>query len=142
MFVPWNFLDFPWVMLGEPGAGFDPCRAGGDIAWMLVAVRVFGAAAVVPIMEELFWRCSLLRWIDRPDFLQHSPMSARLHALAISTVLFGGEHKLWLAGILAGLACGGLDRRSCSLWSPILPHAATELLLGLWVLGRRAWHCR
>ena len=59
-------------------------------------------------------------------------------AQAFSTVLFGVKHKPWLAGILAGLTCGGLDRRNCSLWSPILAHAATKLLLGLWVLGRRA----
>lgn len=140
VFVLWINLDFSWAMLGEPGAGFDPRRAGGDIDWMLAAVRLFGAAAVVPIMEELFWRSFLLRWIDRPDFLQQPPRSASLRALAISAVLFGIEHNLWLAGILAGLAYGHLYMRSNTLWSPILAHAVTNLLLGLWVLATGAWH--
>ena len=140
VFVLWVNLDFPWAKLGEPGAGFDPRRAGGDIDWMLVAVRLFGAAAVVPIMEELFWRSFLLRWIDRPDFLQQSPATASLRALLISSVVFGIEHRLWLAGILAGLAYGGLYRRSNTLWSPILAHAVTNLLLGLWVVATGAWH--
>ena len=140
VFVLWINLDFSWAMLGEPGAGFDPRRAGGDIDWMLTAVRLFGAAAVVPIMEELFWRSFLLRWIDRPDFLQQVPATASLRALFISSVVFGIEHKLWLAGILAGLAYGSLYRRSNTLWSPILAHAVTNLLLGLWVVATGAWH--
>lgn len=140
VFVLWINLDASWARIGEPGAGFDPRRAGGDIDWVLAAIRLFGAAAVVPIMEELFWRSFLLRWIDRPDFLAQLPVSASWRALAISAVLFGIEHNQWLAGILAGLAYGGLYMRSGTLWSPILAHATTNLLLGLWVLGTGAWH--
>lgn len=140
VFVLWINLDFSWAMLGEPGAGFDPRRAGGDIDWMLAAVRLFGAAAVVPVMEELFWRSFLLRRIDRPDFLQQPPALASLRALLISSAVFGVEHNLWLAGILAGLAYGGLYMRSGTLWSPILAHGVTNLLLGVWVLATGAWH--
>ena len=32
----------------------------------MVAVRIFGAALVVPVMEELFWRSFLMRWIESP----------------------------------------------------------------------------
>ena len=82
----------------------------------------------------------LLRWIDRPEFLQLPPASASLRALLVSSVVFGVEHSLWLAGNLAGLAYGALYRRSGTLWSPILAHAATNLLHGLWVLATGAWH--
>jgi len=140
VFALWIVLDSPWVTFGEPGAGFDPRRADGEIDWALAAVRLFGAAAVVPIMEELFWRSFILRWIDNPDFLRQSPAAASLRALAISAVLFGVEHHQWLAGILAGLAYGGLYMRSGTLWSPILSHAVTNLLLGLWVVTTGAWH--
>jgi len=140
VFALWIVLDSPWVTLGEPGAGFDPRRTDGEIDWALAAVRLFGAAAVVPIMEELFWRSFILRWIDQPDFLRQSPAAASLRALAISALLFGVEHHQWLAGILAGLAYGGLYMRSGTLWSPILSHAVTNLLLGLWVVTAGAWH--
>ena len=140
VFALWIILDFPWATLGEPGAGFDPRRAGGDIDWMLAAVRLFGAAAVVPIMEELFWRSFILRWIDKPDFLQLPAATISGRALVLSSILFGIEHNQWLAGILAGLAYGGLYMRSGTLWSPILAHAVTNLLLGLWVLTTGAWY--
>lgn len=140
VFALWIVLDSPWATLGEPGPGFDPRGTGGEIDWRLAALRLFGAAAVVPIMEELFWRSFILRWIDQPDFLRQSPAAASLRALAISAVLFGVEHHQWLAGILAGLAYGGLYMRSGTLWSPILSHAVTNLLLGLWVVTTGAWH--
>ena len=139
VFVLWINLDFPWAMQGEPGAGFDPRTAAGDIDWALAALRILGAAAVVPIMEELFWRSFILRFIDKPDFMELPPASASWRALAISSVLFAVEHFQWLAGLIAGLAYGALYMRSQTLWSPILAHAVTNLLLGLWVLATGAW---
>jgi hypothetical protein len=139
VFAAWITLDLPWAMLDEPGAGFDPRSASGEIDWGLAAVRIFGAAAVVPIMEELFWRSFILRWIDTPEFLRLAPAAASLRALVISSVVFGIEHNLWLAGILAGLAYGHLYMRSNTLWSPILAHAVTNLLLGLWVVATGTW---
>ncbi|MBK7764886.1 MAG: CAAX prenyl protease-related protein [Sulfuritalea sp.] len=139
VFVLWINLDFPWAMQGEPGAGFDPRTAAGDIDWTLAVLRILGAAAVVPIMEELFWRSFILRFIDKPDFMELPPASASWRALAISSVLFAVEHFQWLAGLIAGLAYGALYMRSQTLWSPILAHAVTNLLLGLWVVATGAW---
>ena len=52
VFVVWINLDFS--PLAFPGSGgFDP-RSEGQIDWPLVAVRLSGAALLVPVMEELF----------------------------------------------------------------------------------------
>lgn len=139
VFVAWIHLDLPWVALGE-AKGFNPTSADGSLDWALIAVRIFGAAAVVPLMEELFWRSFILRWIDRSDFLWLAPAAASLRALLLSSLLFGLEHNLWFAGILAGLAYGWLYVRSGSLWPPIAAHAVTNLLLGLWVVQTGNWH--
>jgi len=40
---------------------------------------------------------------------------------------------------LAGLAGGGRYMRSGPLWSPILAHAVSNLLLGLWVVATASW---
>lgn len=138
VFVAWINLDLPWATLGEM-KGFDPTRTDGSLDWALIAVRIFGAAAVAPIMEELFWRSFLLRWIDRSDFLRLAPAVVSLRALLLSSLVFGLEHNLWFAGILAGLAYGWLYRRSGSLWPPIAAHALTNLLLGLWVAPTGSW---
>lgn len=135
----WLALDQPWATIGEP-AGFDPSRAGGGYDGLLVAVRLAGAALVVPVMEELFWRSFLMRWIDRPKFLELAPAAASLKALVLSSVVFGFEHHLWLAGIVAGLAYGELYRRTGTLWAPVIAHAVTNALLGAWVLATQSWH--
>lgn len=139
VFVLWINLDFSWAMQGEPRAAFDPRNPSGDIDWALVAIRILGAAAVVPIMEELFWRSFLMRWLDDRDFMRLPAAAVSLRALLLTSMVFGVEHQLWLAGILAGLAYGGLYMRSGNLWSPILAHAVTNLLLGLWVLATGSW---
>lgn len=138
VFAAWIHLDLPWAVLGE-AKGFVPLRADGALDWALVAVRLLGAAAVVPVMEELFWRSFVLRWVDRGDFLRLAPAAASLRALLVSSLLFGLEHELWFAGLLAGLAYGWLYRRSGSLWPPIAAHAITNLLLGLWVVQSGSW---
>jgi CAAX prenyl protease-like protein len=139
VFMLWIRLDHGWMRLGH-SAGYDPRNLSGDIDWSLALPRLLGAAVVVPIMEELFWRSFVLRWIAHPKFMDLSPAKVGLRALLISSVLFGVEHTLWLAGIAAGLAYGALYIKSKNLWAPILAHATTNGLLGLWVLHTGQWN--
>lgn len=136
--VLWVNLDAPWMLAGE-SAGFNPTDAVGRIDWTLVAVRIAGAALVVPVMEELFWRSFLLRWVRDRQFLHVYPHQAGFAALAITSVLFGVEHNQWFAGVVAGLAYGLLYMRTGNLWAPILAHAVTNGLLGAWIVGTGAW---
>lgn len=138
VFVAWIALDQPWAG-GSAGAGFDATAGDGRIDWALVALRLAGAVAVVPLMEELFWRSFILRWIARRDFLNQVPAEAGLRALIVSALVFGVEHELWLAGIVAGLAYGFLYMRSGSLWLAVAAHATTNLLLGIWVVVTGNW---
>lgn len=138
VFVLWINLDQGWLNLGG-AAGYDPRASEGGLDWPLVVFRLAGAALVVPLMEELFWRSFLMRWIERQDFLSVSAAEVGFRAILISSVLFGSEHSLWFAGILAGLAYAWLYRTYNNLWAPIAAHACTNLILGLWVLQTGAW---
>jgi CAAX prenyl protease-like protein len=135
--VLWVSLDAGWMIFGSP-SGFDP-RSQGRIDWLLVAIRIAGAALVVPLMEELFWRSFLMRWIVAPNFDSVEPSQLGLKSFIITVLLFGFEHNLWLAGIVAGAAYSLLYMRHRSLWSPILAHAVTNGLLGLWVVRTGNW---
>jgi CAAX prenyl protease-like protein len=135
--VLWIALDAKWMIVGSP-AGFDP-RVGGRIDWLLVAIRIAGAALVVPVMEELFWRSFLMRWVDAADFESVEPSQLTLKSFVITVLLFGVEHNLWLAGIVAGAAYSLLYMRHRNLWSPILAHAVTNGLLGVWVVRTGSW---
>ena len=63
---PGRRFDLPRERFGPPLAAIGDPRSGGRIDWPLVTLRIAGAALVVPVMEELFWRSFLLRWIDTP----------------------------------------------------------------------------
>lgn len=137
VFVAWINLDV-WPLAFGSGEGFDP-RADGRISLSLAVVRLAGAALVVPVMEELFWRSFLLRWLQNPSFLSVSPGTVGFRALLISSALFATEHTLWFAGLLAGLAYGWLYKRSGNLWVPVVAHAVTNGALGAYVLATGAW---
>src|SRR4051794_24088802 len=50
--------------------GFDPNVLSPASKWGFVAVRLLGLVVLVPLIEELFWRSFLMRWIIDPDFVR------------------------------------------------------------------------
>jgi CAAX prenyl protease-like protein len=139
VFGAWIWLDQGWATFSR-SPGFDPLHEDGQMNWPLALIRLSGLALVVPVMEELFWRSFLLRWLERHDFVQVVPRSVGTRALIITTVLFALEHSQWLAGAVAGIAYSLLYVRTGNLWVPILAHAVTNGALGVWILATRNWH--
>ncbi len=120
IFVLWIYLDQDWAVLSR-SPGFDPRGEDGSVNWPLALARLAGFALVVPVMEELFWRSFLLRWI------------------AITTVLFALEHNQWLAGAIAGAGYNWLYMRTGNLRVAVLAHAITNGVLGAWILYSGNW---
>jgi uncharacterized protein len=139
VFLVWINLDAPWALIGDMGKGFAPLREDGSIDWLKAGLRLFGLALVVPVMEELFWRSFLMRWIDRRDFLSMDPRAASFTAFALSSALFASEHTQWLAGLIAGLVYTWVYKKTANLWYPILAHAITNGTLGIWILATGNW---
>ena len=139
VFVAWIQLDQPWMRVGEATAGFRPVDGQGDPIWTLVALRCVGAALVVPVMEELFWRSFLMRWIDSPHFATVPPQRASWRAVLLSTFVFMLAHTLWLAAVVAGLVYAWLYIRTGKLWVAVLAHAVTNGALAVWVVITGNW---
>ncbi len=139
VFGLWIKLDAPWMRLGEATAAFVPLDAQGGLMWPLIGVRWIGAALLVPVMEELFWRSFLMRWIENAQFEAVLPQRVGLKAVLLSTFVFMLAHTLWLAAIIAGLAYAWLYVRSGKLWLPVIAHAVTNGLLGVWVVMTGNW---
>ena len=138
VFLAWIGLDQQWAKLPRP-PGLNPLLPGGGIDWPTAAGRLAGLALVVPVMEELFWRSFLMRWLARHDFLAVEPRRVGARAFAATTVLFAVEHDRWLAGGIGGMAYGALYMLSGNLWVPILAHMLTNALLGAWILFTHSW---
>ncbi|HJV60070.1 MAG TPA: CAAX prenyl protease-related protein [Albitalea sp.] len=139
VFVLWIHLDAPILRIGAPTADFRPLDAQGGLQWPLIAIRWTGATLLVPLMEELFWRSFLMRWIDKPQFETVLPRQVSMKAIVLTTFLFMLAHTLWLAAILAGLAYAWLFVRTGKLWVPVLAHAVTNGVLGAWVVLTGNW---
>ncbi len=115
-----------------------PLRLRGK-AWF-IAIRMAESAVLIPILEELFWRGWLMRWLIRPEF-ESVPLgkytAASFWAVAL---LFASEHgPYWDVGLLAGLAYNGWMVRTRNLADCILAHAVTNALLGAYVLFFNQW---
>ncbi len=139
VFALWITLDSPWMVLGQATASFVPVDAQGQIDWPLVAFRVAGAALVVPVMEELFWRSFLMRWVDDAQFERVAPGSVSAKAIIVSTFLFVLAHTQWLAAAIAGLAYAWIYKSTGRLWPAIVAHAVTNAALAAWVLTTGQW---
>ena len=133
-------LKYPKLMAG--GTPWNPHTQFGQdaaLAWFFVLVRIAGSALVVPPLEEVFFRSWLYRYIANPDF-QAIPLGKVLWLpIVASSVVFGLEHREWVAGILAGLLYAGLVCWKKRLGDAMVAHGVTNLLLGIWVVGRGDW---
>ncbi len=137
--IIWIFPYPDWLGGGDT-QGFNPFSGTTDFSalfWM--SVRISGAALLVPVMEELFWRSFVMRWFDKEDFLKVLPENISGYAYVGSACLFALEHHLWLAGLFAGLVYGELYKTYKNLWIPVFAHAVTNGLLGLYVVTTGHW---
>lgn len=139
VFLLWINLDHASLRFGDAGNGFDPRRTDGSVNPLLVLARVTGAVVVVPLMEELFWRSFLARWVDHQVFLELPPQRISIKAISMTSALFAVEHTLWFAGLLAGVTYAAIYRRSGNLWVPMLSHSVTNGALAWWVLQTGNW---
>ncbi|KAF0221865.1 MAG: abortive infection [Geobacteraceae bacterium] len=140
VFLLWVNMDWSFGTLGAP-KGFNPNVFQDDsLRTGIVIARLAGAAIVVPIMEELFWRSFLIRYVINSDFAKVPIGLFTWPSFLISTVLFGLEHNLFLAGMMAGIAYNLLLYYTRSIALCIVAHAITNLALGIYVLQTGRWY--
>ena len=114
-------FDWAWYrkfcIVGEGGT-----QAVAEASAAMIAVRLVGSAFVISVAEELFFR----KWLI--GFAGFWWMVG----------LFAVEHDRWLVAALCGMIYGWLYLRK-GLFSAIIAHATTNLVLGLWVLRTGQW---
>lgn len=102
--------------------------------------RILQAVVFVPILEELFWRAWLMRWLISPQFGKVPLGAYQAGAFWITAALFASEHgPYWDVGLIAGVAYNWWMVRTRSLGDCILAHAVTNACLCGYVVATRHW---
>jgi hypothetical protein len=148
VFLIWIGPDLLWPgyrshwMFQNPltGQTVSSLPPGFHLSPMVLLFRTIRAVILVPIIEELFWRGWLLRWMIDHDFEKVPVGTYSASSFFISAVLFASEHgPYWEVGLLAGLLYNWWIIRTRSLGDCILAHGVTNALLSAYVILAGKW---
>jgi uncharacterized protein len=124
-------------MLGHPASTATAAQKS-DVVF--IVLRILTSVITVPILEELFWRGWLMRWLIGRNF-EAVPLG-KYDTLAFWAVaaLFASEHgSFWDVGLATGLIYNWWMVRTKSMWDCILMHAVTNGCLAWYVLHYDRW---
>jgi len=131
--------------LGERLEGFDPSffRENTFWYWSAVIMRFIRMVIVVSLVEEIFWRGFLMRFIINPDkpfwkipFGTHTPKAFIVSTLAFTIV---HHHIDFFACLIYGSLTYWVCIRTKSLAACVAMHAVANLLLGLYTMKTEQW---
>jgi CAAX prenyl protease-like protein len=135
----WHYtIVFDNPIVGHP-AGNTPPASRHDPGFLLFRVGI--SVVAVPVLEELFWRGWLMRWIiDSKDFERVPLGTFAPMAFWVVAILFACEHgSFWDVGLAAGIVYNLWMIRTGNLWDCILAHAVTNGILAVYVIGAGQW---
>lgn len=136
--APQQFLGFT-----PRATGFDPDVFQGRQAayWGTVGFRFARLVIVVPLVEEVFWRGFLLRYLINERFTAIAVGTFSWLSFSLVTLAFGFSHSRadWIAALICGALYNLIAHRTRSLASCVIAHAVTNLLLGVWIMQTRQW---
>jgi CAAX prenyl protease-like protein len=124
-----------------PRPGFNPFTAITNPAacWAFVAMRLVGLAVLVPVVEELFWRGFLARWLLSPDWQKQPIGLFTPFSFAGVTLLFTLAHPEWLAAAVYCVLLNLLLSWTRDLWSCVVAHGVSNFVLGIYILATGSW---
>ena len=136
---------YEWLGIAKRDVGFDPgvFPPHSNAWWTTVFLRFFRMVVIVPLVEELFWRGFLMRYVQagERDFRsvplgQHSWRSYWIVTLAVTAI---HQPSDYLGAFVWGSLVYWLAVRTKSLGACVFMHAVGNLLLGLWIMKTGQW---
>lgn len=139
VFALWIQMDWTLGSSATP-AGFNPALfTNKTVQIVMTFFRIAGAVLVVPLMEELFWRSFLIRYIINNNFIKVPIGTFTWASFLLTIVLFGAEHNYFYAGVMAGVVYNLILYKTRSVTQCVLAHAVTNLALAIYVITTGQW---
>jgi CAAX prenyl protease-like protein len=114
--------------------------AADKVSLLFLIFRVLGSVITVPIIEELFWRGWMMRWIGHNHFINVPVGTYHPEAFWIVAVLFASEHgSYWDVGLATGIIYNWWAIRTKNLTDCVIAHAVTNACLAIYVIGWGQW---
>jgi CAAX prenyl protease-like protein len=137
----WIGLDglYPPIPGMERRVGFDPTSLAPIPRAAFIAARLTGLVALVPLVEELFWRSFLIRWLIDSDFKKVPIGRVTAMSAGMTSVFFALVHPEWLPALFTGLIWAWLLWHSKSVCSCFVSHVTANLALGVYIIVAGAW---
>jgi uncharacterized protein len=127
-----------WIFFRGPASSLSPALQHD---YPFLTFRVLSSVVTVPILEELFWRGWLMRWLIDPEFLKVPLGTYRASAFWLTAILFASEHgSYWEVGLITGVFYNLWVMRTKNLADCILAHAVTNAALAYYVLAAGQWN--
>jgi hypothetical protein len=110
-------------------------------AWTFLGIRFFGLVLIVPVIEEMFLRGFVMRVVMEADWWKVPFGQVNLAAVVVSLLwpLLTHQPGEYLAGIAWFGMVTWLMVRTRNPWACVAAHAATNLLLGIYVVVGHDW---
>ena len=126
---------------GLTGKVEGPLPREGQHDPLVLMLRTMRAVILVPIVEELFWRGWLPRWLDNMHDFRKVPLGTYTRfAFWATAILFAVEHgPMWDVGLAAGVLYNWWMKKTRSLGDLILAHAVTNACLSAYVMIGGKW---
>ncbi len=120
----------------SPRTAFNPFEeiAQPGFAFGFVLVRMIGLVLLVPVIEEIFWRGFLARWIVSEDWEKVPIGSFSRMSFIVVTLLFTAAHPEWFAALTYCALLNIYLMWKKDLWLCVVAHAISNLVLGIYVL--------
>lgn len=141
----------PQEVFGFPARrdGFHPAFFGrqGVVPFLHIALRFLRLVIVVPLLEEIFWRGFLLRYLIHQEFTRVAFGTFQWKSFTIVAILFALAHwgvDFWpgpdfCPALITGALYNIVAYRTRQLSSCVLAHAVTNLLLGIYIMRTAQW---
>ena len=139
--VLWPAYRQSWLFTNSiVGVPTSSLPAGVKSNMTFIVFRTLASVVNVPILEELFWRGWLMRWLIARDFVKVPLGTYAPQSFWIVAVLFASEHgSFWDVGLITGVLFNWWMIRTKSLADCIFVHAVTNACLAAFVLLRNQW---